>query len=151
MVFALSVKTSWVDEEVARFRALSDQPVRWMETREQAGDRLLRASGLTGLLPPDARFVSAGLREEPGSGFCFASDPRVFASAATGVDKLLFAARCPLYFATGEDDPMATPDQMMPFDPEATIVPRTGHNAHVEDPEAVWELFIGKYQKLRRC
>jgi len=150
MVLALSVKTSWPQEEVAKFRSLADQPVRWMESKAQAQERFLRASGLAGLFQVNAAVVDAGIREEAGRGFRFASDPRIMASTASGVDVILRSAKCPVHFATGSEDSMATPDQMTPFDPNAAILQGMGHNAHVQDPASVWALFQNRWQRARR-
>lgn len=148
MVLALSVKTRWSQEEVTRFRSLADQPVRWMESKVQAQDRYLRACGLAGLIDSNSRAVNIGIREEAGLGFRFASDPRVTASTTGGVDVVLRAAQCPIYFATGSDDSMATVDQMTPFDPNTTVLRGVQHNAHVQDPAAVWAVFQEKWHAI---
>lgn len=148
MVLALSVRTRWSPEEASKVRALADRPVRWMHGRQEAQQRYLRVSGLEGIVRPDARPVTVGIRQEPGRGFRFASDPRVVLSTSTTdrVDTLLRAARCPVHFAAGSEDAMVTMEQMTPFDPGAVLLPGTGHNPHVQAPEKVWSLFKRKWQ-----
>src|SRR5437764_45342 len=50
---------------------------------------------------------------------------------------LLRAARCPVGLAAGEHDPMSRPEHLRALGAEPSVIPRLGHNAHVEDPDAL--------------
>ena len=145
MVLALSVKTVWSDAELNKFRALSEKPVAWMDTRGEAEGRLIRASGLTGIADASSAVVKAGISELHGR-FRFAADSKVIGSPGPNVGGIIRAARCPVHFATGEMDQMAPVEQHLPFDPRAVVIAGAGHNVHMEKPEEVWELFRARWQ-----
>lgn len=138
-VIGLGIKVSWTDGELAKARALADRPVAWFASRGEAAARHLRVSGLTGLLDPNDRSVDAGLREEDGR-WRPALDPRAFGVGAPDMPALLAAARAPVVLVRGEHDPMVSDGQVARLGAPAVTLPGLGHNAHVEDPEAVFAL-----------
>lgn len=138
-VVGLGIKVSWTGEELTRARALADRPVTFFDSRQEAAVRQLRVSGLAGLLGPDDEAVSAGLRQEDGR-WRLALDPAVFGVGAPDMPTLLAAARAPVVLARGGEDPMVTAEQLRTLSPSAVTLPGLGHNAHVEDPGAVFEL-----------
>lgn len=138
-VVGLGIKVAWTDAELARVRMIADRPVAWFDSREQAAARYLRVSGLAGLLAPDDPATSAGIRVDRGR-WRLAQDPRTFDVGAPDMAGLLAAARGTIVLARGEADPMVSHQQLVDLDPAAVTLPGVGHNAHVEDPEAVVEL-----------
>ncbi|GAB2949483.1 alpha/beta fold hydrolase [Micromonospora polyrhachis] len=138
-VVGLGIKVSWTGEELAKARALADRPVTFFDSRQEAALRQLRVSGLVGLLDPDDEAVSAGLRQEDGR-WRLALDPAVFGVGAPDMPTLLAAARAPVVLARGGADPMVSAEQLRTLSPSAVTLPGLGHNAHVEDPGAVFEL-----------
>jgi pimeloyl-ACP methyl ester carboxylesterase len=52
---------------------------------------------------------------------------------------LLAAAQAPIHLARGEKDAMVSHDQLAEFDRETVSLAALGHNAMVEDPDAVWD------------
>ena len=51
--------------------------------------------------------------------------------------------QCPVVLACGEGDRMATIAATREMDADAVELKGLGHNAHVEDPEAIWNLIAG--------
>ncbi|MEV4758633.1 alpha/beta fold hydrolase [Micromonospora sp. NPDC049559] len=147
-VVGLGIKVAWTAEELDRAGALAGRSVAWFDSPAEAAARHLRVSGLAGLVEPDAPAVRHGLREEGGR-WRLALDPRAFGVGAPDMPALLAAARVPVLLARGERDPMVTGAQLTGLargagehhpGVEAVTLPGLGHNAHVEDPEAVARL-----------
>lgn len=140
-VLALSVKIKWSDGEIAKGRAIAQNPGRVFATRAEAIDRFLKVSGLSGQNGID-RCADLGVVEENGE-YRLAADQRIFGCAAAGIPQLLAGARCRLDLATGQNDPIAPPsdfaDEMM----SVAIIEGAGHQVQLEAPDAVWKLFTG--------
>src|SRR3989442_2099251 len=107
-------------------------------TRREAAERHLKLAGLTGLVAPDA-VADAAMVESEG-GWTVAFDPAAFAVGAPDMTGLIAASRAPVVLAAGERDPMSTAPQLRAVVPDPVILPGLGHNAHVEDPAALWLL-----------
>ena len=140
-VLALSVKTDWSEEELAKFKAISEKPTRHFDSEDEARIRFIRSAGLDGLVEAGDRVVDHGIAKIDGGGWRLSADPRVVGSTGPQVDLLIGAARAPLHFATGANDPMAPLSDMTRFDEAAVAIPGAGHNVHVERPEEIWTLF----------
>lgn len=136
----LGIGVSWAEEEVAKAAALATRDVRWFPTRDEAVERYLRVSGLAGVLDPaDPAALDGVARGE--HGWRPAQDPATFEVVVVpDMPRLLAAARGAAVLAAGEHDRMARIDDLRALQPEAVCLPGLGHNAHVEDPEAVWSL-----------
>jgi pimeloyl-ACP methyl ester carboxylesterase len=137
-VCGLGIKVVWTGEEVARAQALSARPNPVYATRGEAAERHLRLAGLTGLMTPEA-VADAALAREP-EGWTAAFDPAAFAVGTPDMAGLLAASRAPVILAAGEHDPMCRAEQLRALVPEPAILRGLGHNAHAEDPEALWPL-----------
>ncbi|MFI6226009.1 alpha/beta fold hydrolase [Micromonospora echinospora] len=138
-VVGLGVKVAWGEEELTRFAALAQRPVTWFDSRAEATARYLRISGLDGLLDPTSPTVDAGLRSEDGR-WRLALDPSAFAVGAPDMAGLLAGSRAEVTLARGERDQMVSHEQLTQLVPAPVALPGLGHNAHVEDPAAVFEL-----------
>lgn len=138
-VVGLGIKVAWTEEELAKARDLSRRGVTRFPTRAEAAAKHLRVSGLTGLFDPESAEVAAGVREEDGA-WRLALDPAAFGVGAPDMPKLLTAARAPVVLARGEHDRMVTDAQLAHLGPRPVTLPGLGHNAHVEDPAAVFTL-----------
>jgi pimeloyl-ACP methyl ester carboxylesterase len=134
-VVGLGIKVQWTDDDLGRAGATARRPVAWFDSREEAAARYLRVSGLAGLLPVDDPAVDAGLREEDGR-WRLAVDPAAFGVGAPDVRRLVAASAATVLLARGEHDPMNTDRQLADLGTGTVTLPRLGHNAHVEDPEA---------------
>jgi pimeloyl-ACP methyl ester carboxylesterase len=137
-VCGLGIKVAWTDEELTRAQSLASRPNPTYATRSEAAERHLRLAGLTGLVAPDAVPEAALLRGE--SGWTVAFDPAAFAIGAPDMTGLLAAARARVVLAAGERDPMSPAAQLRALVPDPVILPGLGHNAHVENPLALWPL-----------
>ncbi|MEV0902397.1 alpha/beta fold hydrolase [Actinoplanes sp. NPDC049802] len=132
-VVGLGVKVAWTEEELARAKALSQRPVAWFATREEAIARHLRVSGLDGLVAVDDPAATEGVREEQGR-WRLALDPGAFAVGAPDMPGLLTRSTAAVRLARGEQDPMNTDDQLERLGAPVVTLAGLGHNAHVQDP-----------------
>jgi len=137
-VCGLGIKVLWTEEELARARTLSTRPNPTYATRAEAVDRHLKLAGLTGLVTPDA-VADAALVQTDG-GWTVAFDPAAFTVGAPDMKALIAAASAPVVLAAGERDPMSAAPSLRALVPDPVILPGLGHNAHVEDPAALWPL-----------
>lgn len=135
-LITLAVKTDWSAEDLAQMRALASRPARVFATFDEAQERYMKVSGLSGLVASDAPEAVAGVRAVDG-GFVLAMNPRVGEVSDTDVPRTLRAVRCPLRMVAGTADAMATPATMRSIDSGALFLPDLPHNAHVADPAAV--------------
>lgn len=138
-VLGLGIKVAWTEAELDKARSLAARPVTWFDTREEAAARHLRVAGLTGLVEPDDPSVDSGLIERDGR-WRPALDPAAFGVGAPDLPALLRAGDAGVVLARGEHDPMNTDQQYGALHPRAVTLPGLGHNAHVEDPAAVFRL-----------
>ena len=138
-VCGLGIKARWSDEELAGAAAAARKPARSFENRAQAAERYLKVSGLLGLVTPDSPEVDAGLVLADG-GWRLAMDQRAFGIGAPDMPGLLAAARARVTLAAGEHDPMSPASDLRALAPEPVILRGLGHNAQVEDPDAVLSL-----------
>jgi pimeloyl-ACP methyl ester carboxylesterase len=135
-VIALGVKVAWTSGELDKAAALARRPVAWFDTRSEAAARFLRVSGLENLLEPDDDAVDHGLRSEDGR-WRLAMDPATFGVGAPDLPGLLKASQAEIVLARGELDPMNTDEQLLSLHNKVATLPSLGHNAHVENPDAV--------------
>ena len=138
-VIGLGIKAVWSPAELDKARELAERPVTWFASRDEAARRYLRVSGLAGLFAPDHPVVDAGLRREDGR-WRLAMDPAAFAVGEPRLPTLLAATDVPVLLARGEHDPMVSDAQLKELGVPVATLPGLGHNAHVEDPEAVLAL-----------
>lgn len=139
-VLAFGVKVNWSAEELARRRQFAAAPVRWFEAREQAIERYLKASGQFGLVDPASPAAASGVAQENAK-YRLAADPRIAgADDPPDIRPVYAAAKAPVTLAVGENDPMVPLADARGLDPRAETIAGAGHNAHVERPEAVWDL-----------
>ena len=135
-VIGIGIKMSWTSGELDRAQALARRPLSWFDSREDAAQRLLRTAGLVGLLDPADDAVSAGLVEESGR-WRLALDPAAFAVGAPDMPRLIAEAATPVVLARGEHDHMVSDEQLRELVRAPVTLSGLGHNAHVENPEAV--------------
>ena len=138
-VVAVGVKQDWTDDEVARAQAMSRRPPQVFGSSLEAADRHLKLAGLRDLVDPADPVARAGARIAHG-GWVAALDPRAFGAVGPSVETILSRSAAPLRLAAGSADPMVGLDAMRRVDPDAVLLDGVGHNAHWEDPAAVWKL-----------
>lgn len=134
-VCGLGIKVRWSPDELARAASLAKKPAKTFGTREEAMDRALRMAGLQGLVPA----LDAGVVAVDG-GWRPALDGAAFGVGAPDLPGLLAACRATVILASGEADPMSPPAHLRELRPDAIELAGAGHNAHVEDPPALWPL-----------
>ena len=137
-VCALGVKLHWSPEELAKAAALSKRPTPSFLSRDEAAERHLKQSGLIhlatiGSVPNEALAFRNG---EWSTTF----DPLALAVGAPDMPDLLTAACSRVVLAAGASDPMCKTVDLLALRPDSVVIPGVGHNAHVENPEAMWPL-----------
>jgi pimeloyl-ACP methyl ester carboxylesterase len=137
-VAAFGLKIRWTSEEEDKLRQLARAPARWFDTQAEAVNRYLKVSGLFGLVDANDPAAISGIVEKDGR-FGLAADPLINAAVGPRVVDFVSAARSPFRLAAGGNDPMVSAADMLPFDSSPTLFEGAGHNAHVEQPHAVWD------------
>ncbi len=138
-VCGLGIKLRWSAEELARAAELAGRPRRAFATRAEAVERALKVAGLWRLVPDDSPVAEAAVVEST-DGWRLALDNAAFGVGAPDMAGLLAACRAQVILAAGERDPMCPPEQLRAQQPDAVVLPGLGHNAHVEDPDALLPL-----------
>jgi pimeloyl-ACP methyl ester carboxylesterase len=131
-VCGLGIKVSWSPEELAKAAELAARPAKTFGTREEAMARALKVAGLHGLVPS----LESGVVAADG-GWRLALDAGAFGVGAPDMAGLLAACRGSVVLASGESDRMSPPAELPAG---AVSLNGLGHNAHVEDPGALWPL-----------
>jgi pimeloyl-ACP methyl ester carboxylesterase len=162
----IGIKARWTEEDVAGMRRLAARPARHFDTREEAATRYLRSVGLDQLVTVDDPMVDSGIVAADGGGtsgdvesdaaggegggerggataaghWRLALDQAAFAIDPPDLAGYLDAARCPVTLARGSGDHMVSQADLAALHPAPRELPGLGHNAHVENPAAVWRL-----------
>ncbi|MFD1152278.1 alpha/beta fold hydrolase [Saccharothrix hoggarensis] len=126
-VGAVGVKLRWTPEELAKAAALAGKPARVFGTRDEAEAWASRLAGVP---------VDDGVVEVDG-GWRAALDPAAFGVGAPDVAGLLAVAKAAAALSAGELDPMCPPEHLRAARADGLVLPGVGHNAHVEQPEAL--------------
>jgi pimeloyl-ACP methyl ester carboxylesterase len=138
-VVGVGVKVTWSEKDLEWIRASVARPVRWFETRQEAAERFLRLAGLPADEPPDGPLARSGVVEEDGR-FRVAMDPAAPEVGPPPMEDLVARSTAAVRLACGEHDGLTSVADLRRFDPAAAELAGLGHNAHVDDPEAVWRL-----------
>ena len=136
-VAAFGVKIDWTADEIGKAREVAQRPGRVFATRDEAIDRYLKISGLIGLIDPSSPAATIGVVGSEGQ-YRVAMDPRAYGAVGPSTETILRMASAPLRLAAGSNDAMVTLDQMRRIDSAAQLFGDSGHNAHVEAPDQVW-------------
>jgi pimeloyl-ACP methyl ester carboxylesterase len=129
----------WTEEHTAAMHAIGGKPSRWFDSRDEAIERYLKVSGLFGIVQPDDPMAAAGIYQE-GDKFRLAADNAVATVGGSWMSVLLPVPKCPIVLAVGEHDKMVDIKDYQAVDKNAVTLPGIGHNTHVEDPQATWDL-----------
>lgn len=136
-VLGLGIKVRWSPAELEQVTALAGRPPKTYATRTEAGERFLKVSGLSGLVGADDPMVDAGIREEVDGSWRLSQDPRTFGVGAFDMAQMLSAVRCPVVLARGEHDGLVSHEDLASLVERPVTLAGLGHNAHVEDLDAV--------------
>lgn len=141
-VLTVGVKVDWKEEEHSAIDRLVETPARWFETEQEARERFVLVTGLTGIVDPASDAAASGIAGEAGR-WRLAADNRAAMVARADARSIYAAARAPVILAAGERDRMVSATDLRTLDPNAIELGGLGHNAHVEDPSAFWALIAG--------
>lgn len=154
-VATIGVKIRWSDEELARIDGLAARPPRGFDDRQAAAEWFLKLSGLFGVIPADdprlAAAIDAGVAHDSGQELPWraSQDPATVSVGPPDLAALLPATKCPISMAIGEQDPLVAADDHHDLAAAASgnrlavgvtapcVFAGLGHNAMVEDPEAI--------------
>jgi pimeloyl-ACP methyl ester carboxylesterase len=139
-VVGVGIKVTWSERDLEWIRMSVSRPVAWFDTREEAAERFLKLAGLPAATGPDSALARSGVVEEAGR-FRLAMDPASPEVGAPPMDELIRQAKgATVRLACGDGDRLTSVGELRRHDPDAVEFPGLGHNAHVEDPQAVWNL-----------
>jgi len=138
-VLAFGTKVGWQKDELAKAAQLAAAPVRWFASQVEAEERFLRVSGLKGLAGDVQAAIIAGVVAEDGR-YRLAADSATMRVVGPPFAALMAAAQAPIRLACGSRDPMVGIEDLRIFDPGAVAFAGSGHNPHVEDPQALASL-----------
>ncbi len=138
-VVGVGIKVTWREEDLEWIRASIARPVRWFDTREEATERFLRLAGLPAGEPAEGSLTRSGVVEQDGR-FRVAMDPAAPEVGPPPMEDLVARSRASVRLACGEHDGLTSAREHRRFDEDAIELSGLGHNAHVEDPDAVWRL-----------
>jgi pimeloyl-ACP methyl ester carboxylesterase len=139
-VFGLGIKVAWTDAELERLAAVSQRAPKLFEHEAEAREQHRRQCGLE--CDPASPLLERGTVRE-GDQWRTALDQTVFAVSRPPMAELIAAAPCPVHLACGEHDVMVSVEQLRALDPAARRIDGAGHNAMVDDPDAVWDWISG--------
>jgi pimeloyl-ACP methyl ester carboxylesterase len=105
-----------------------------------APDATVSAPGVTAFAPDVTVPAPDAIVPASDAGWRVAIDPAAFGVGAPNVPALLARATCPTILAAGERDPMCPPEHLLDAAPDGVVLPRAGHNVHVESPELLWPI-----------
>ena len=141
-VGVVAMKIVWTDEELERRAALAAKPPKIFPDAEQARELFGRVSGMR-TAPFTEQDRASGVTSAPG-GYRLSGDPGITAAPPATADELAALMRrttCPVELACGDRDPGIDPaDMEHALGRPVTVLPDTGHNAHIEQPGLVAEL-----------
>lgn len=138
-VLCIGPKITWPAADLQTAAELAARPVRWYPTEQEAWTRYRRVSGLTADIAPGNEWLARGTAKGEG-GWRLAQDPRTFSVAGAPFTSLVASATAPILFARGERDPMVSVQELSAYAVRAHDIPGAGHNAHIENPQAVLAL-----------
>jgi pimeloyl-ACP methyl ester carboxylesterase len=139
-VFGLGIKVAWTDAELERLTAVSQRSPKLFEHEVEAREQHRRQCGLD--CDPASPLLERGTLGEGGQ-WRTVLDPRAFAVSRPPMAELVSAAPCPVHLACGEHDAMVSVEQLHALDPNAQRIDGAGHNAMVDDPDAIWNWIDG--------
>ena len=135
-VLGIGPKINWPAEDLQAARELASRAVRWYPAEEEAWTRYRRVSGLSPDIAAGQEWLARGAVQGEG-GWRLAQDPRTFAVAGAPFASLAASATVPIVLARGERDPMVSLQELAVHTPQAHDIRGAGHNAHIEQPDAV--------------
>lgn len=138
-VFGL--KIDWTEQEKAKCQQLADASVRWFDSEAEAIERYLKVSGLIGLVGPDSAEARSGVTSDGGR-YRMAVDPKTNGVVGPDTTAIIRAVDAPFQLAIGTKDVIVSQAETLANDSNAQVFEGLGHNAHVENPQAVWRYVL---------
>ncbi len=141
-VLGFGIKVVWSEDDLAAMRARAARPPKVFPDEKDARAAFVRFGGLDGVFDPASDFAGSGVTAVEG-GYQLATDPQTMAVGAPDMAALLAGATgagARVLLAGGEHDAMVSPEQLRAVDPDAVVLPDTGHNVHVTHPHLVVDL-----------
>jgi pimeloyl-ACP methyl ester carboxylesterase len=132
----LGIKVDWPGADIERMATIASRRPRIFGSAAEAQAAALKMAGVSAEFA--GHIDGAGLvREVAGGKWQVALDMQVFAQQDPHVARLVAAARCPVSLARGAGDEMVSLAQLQAINTRAVEIASAGHNAMIEQPEAV--------------
>ena len=147
-VVTAGVKVDWTEEEHAGMAKLIDMPVRWFDSDAEARERFVLVTGLKGIIEPDSHLARSGIVAENGK-WRLAADNRAATVAYADTREIYQVAHAAVTLSAGAHDRMVTVEELRTLNPKARVLAGVGHNAHIENPQAFWELIADAAEVAR--
>lgn len=141
-IASFGMKITWGPAEVAAIHALAAKPKKVFAERSAAIERYLLVSGLAGHVASDSSAAASGVAICEG-GHCLSMDPRANGVAGQSVISLIPDIAAHRLILGGEADPMVPVNDLYRIAQDPVVLPRCGHNPHVEAPQLLWEHCAG--------
>lgn len=136
-VVGLGIKVEWAPDELAKAAAMAERPPAWFDSEADAVAWHRRVSGIADLV--DDAVASHGVIDDHGR-WRLRLDCKAFGVGAPDMREIIGACRAPVTLARGEHDPMVSERQLADLVDDPVTLPGLGHNAHLQDPAAVYAL-----------
>lgn len=140
-VVALGCKVTWSEQDLAGIEQVAKTPARLFPSRADSVQRFLRVSGLEGIVAPESALAASGVAIAQGQ-HRLAADMRSVIVGGPPMERMLAACGAKVTLACGAKDRLVKIDELRRYGTPAIELPGLGHNAMVEDPEAVWRLLV---------
>lgn len=135
-VLGIGPKITWPEADLKAARDLAARPMRCYGSEDEALARYRRIAGLGQDFACEAALLARGVLHTQ-EGWQLAQDPGTFSVAGAPFASLVMACQSPVVLARGARDPMVSLEELRAHAPLAFDIPNAGHNAHVEDPDAL--------------
>lgn len=141
-VVGVGIKVRWTEQELAGALVFAQRGAQVCASRDEAGERAIKAAGLAGLATLDDPVVDT-LVHQVRDAWRLGVDLRALTVGAPDMTGWLATAAergIPVTLAAGERDPLSPRDHLAELVDEPVILPGLGHSAHFQDPAALLPL-----------
>ena len=142
-VVSIGIKVHWSDDDLAAIPRITGKPSRFFDNRAGAAEWACKLAGLFGIVDPEDSVLDRAVRPL-NNGWIASLDPKAGLVGPPPLQALHKALPpIPLLHTLGENDPMVDPETAAEAGAPVVVFEGAGHNAMVEQPEAVWRAVTG--------
>lgn len=144
-VLCCSTKYQWSERELAGLLRQAAKPVRTHPDEDEARQRHLTLTGLTGILAADSPLLAPGV-QSCDAGWQVTQDPGSYDIGVPDTPAWRRAADAPVHWAVGSRDPLVPLSSVTDLHPY--VLEGVGHNPHLESPGALAHWVLGVLDQL---